>query len=128
MIEGKILLVKRKFDPYKGYWDLPGGFVEYGENLEKALKREFKEELDIDISILSIIDTFNLYYPMTNSDRFSLCVIVYNIDCEKLDMIRPNDDVETYSFFNKKEIPKNIAFSEQKKFLFKVLKNEFKID
>lgn len=123
IIEEKILLVKRKYNPYKGYWDLPGGFVEYGENFEKALKREFKEELDLNIEALSIKNIFNLYYPVSADDRFSLAVIVYNINCAELNTIKPNDDVEAYSFFNIKQIPENIAFPEQKEFLYKLSRN-----
>lgn len=118
--EEKILLVKRKYNPYKGYWDLPGGFVEYGENLEMTIKREIKEELNLDISVLGIKNTFNLYYPISNSDNLSLIIIVCKIECKRMDTINPNDDVEEYSFFDKKSCPENIAFPEQKKYLEKL--------
>ena len=39
----KILLIKRKNEPFKGKWALPGGFVEYGERVEEAVSREFEE-------------------------------------------------------------------------------------
>lgn len=40
----KILLVKRNRQPYKNYWCLPGGHIEWQENAEKAIIREVKEE------------------------------------------------------------------------------------
>ena len=46
---GKLLLVKRNIEPGKGKWALPSGFINYGEEPLKALKREMKEELGIDI-------------------------------------------------------------------------------
>ena len=49
---GKILIAKRKQnDPLKGKWEFPGGTVEYGETPEACLRREIKEELDIDVDV-----------------------------------------------------------------------------
>ena len=59
--KGEILLVKRKFDPQKGYWDWPGGFLEINENLEESIKREIKEELGVEIEL----DRFIGVYPDT---------------------------------------------------------------
>jgi len=42
---GKILIAKRKM----GKWEFPGGRIEAGENLEECLKRELKEELDVEV-------------------------------------------------------------------------------
>jgi len=42
--EGKIVLIRRKNDPFKGKLALPGGIVEYGERVEDALIRELREE------------------------------------------------------------------------------------
>ena len=40
----RILLEKRKNDPGKGKWSIPGGIVELGENIEETVIREVKEE------------------------------------------------------------------------------------
>ena len=40
----KILLIKRKNNPSKGWWALPGGYVDFNESVEQACKREVKEE------------------------------------------------------------------------------------
>lgn len=53
--EGKILLCKRSQNAKneRGCWEAPGGAVEYGETLEHAILREMKEELDIELEILT---------------------------------------------------------------------------
>ncbi len=57
--EGKLLLQRREGTKlWLGYLALPAGHIDVGENAYDALIREAKEELDIDISIDNIIDTF----------------------------------------------------------------------
>lgn len=48
--DGKILLIKRGKDPYKGCWSLPGGSQEFGETLEETAIRELKEETSLETS------------------------------------------------------------------------------
>ena len=52
----KILLVKKKTGPYDGLLDLPGGTIEYKESPLETLKREFKEEVGINIIDCELFD------------------------------------------------------------------------
>ena len=56
--ELKILLIKRKKDPFKGKFALPGGFVELNENLEGAAKRELEEETGVKDIFLKKLHAF----------------------------------------------------------------------
>jgi 8-oxo-dGTP diphosphatase len=49
--DGKILLIKRRFEPNKGRWALPGGLLETGESLAEAARREVREELGVEVEI-----------------------------------------------------------------------------
>lgn len=56
---GKILLVKRKKDPFKDKWSFPGGKVESGERVEEAVKRELLEETSVDIMPTEILGVYS---------------------------------------------------------------------
>ena len=54
--DGKLLLLKRNVEPFKGCWHVVGGHVEEDESLKEALKREFKEETGLDVTVGGVID------------------------------------------------------------------------
>lgn len=56
---GRILLVKRAFEPGAGKWSVPGGAIELGETAEEAVKREVKEELGIGLRDLKLLDIYD---------------------------------------------------------------------
>jgi ADP-ribose pyrophosphatase YjhB (NUDIX family) len=47
--QGRIIMCKRGIEPAKGLWEVPGGFVEYGETLEQAAAREVYEEVGLEV-------------------------------------------------------------------------------
>lgn len=74
--DDRILLEKRSLDmiSYPGFWGIPGGWMEWGETVEDALKREVKEELGINIKVIRFLgkyyDTNNL--PIKRYSRIAL--------------------------------------------------------
>jgi 8-oxo-dGTP diphosphatase len=58
--DGKILLVKRAFEPGAGKWSIPGGMVEVGEKLSQAGERETEEETGVKVQILELINAFDM--------------------------------------------------------------------
>ncbi len=51
--QGQLMVVVRGYEPKKGMLDLPGGFVNSGENAEEAMQREIREELGLDVTDLN---------------------------------------------------------------------------
>ncbi|MRI34524.1 NUDIX hydrolase [Endozoicomonas sp. OPT23] len=58
----KVLLCKRAIEPRKGYWTLPGGFMELGETLEQGALRETWEEAGARVNIESLYTLFNIVH------------------------------------------------------------------
>jgi mutator protein MutT len=54
--DGKLLLEKRKNEPGKGKWSIPGGLVELGESVEQTVVREVKEETGLEVEKPEHID------------------------------------------------------------------------
>ncbi|MGH1436740.1 MAG: NUDIX hydrolase [Lewinella sp.] len=54
----KVLLIRRKLDPYANKWALPGGFVHMEESLENAARRELKEETGVENVFMEQLYTF----------------------------------------------------------------------
>lgn len=72
----EVLLVNRKFEPKKGYWDLPGGFIQPGESLEHSVNREIQEELGVEVEMTGIIGVYEDNYLFQEIINPSLGVIV----------------------------------------------------
>jgi ADP-ribose pyrophosphatase YjhB (NUDIX family) len=57
--QGRVVLLRRGFDPGRGLWTFPGGFVELGESVEEAAMRETAEELDMAIEVERLVGVYS---------------------------------------------------------------------
>ena len=57
--QGRVLLIRRKNPPFQDMYALPGGFVDVGETVKDACRRELKEETGIDVDALSLIGVYS---------------------------------------------------------------------
>jgi ADP-ribose pyrophosphatase YjhB (NUDIX family) len=58
-VGGRVVLIKRRFEPLAGRWSLPGGALEVGETLTEGLAREMKEETGLDVTVGPVVDVFD---------------------------------------------------------------------
>lgn len=61
--ENEVFATKRGYGDFKGGWEFPGGKIEEGETPKEALRREIKEELDIEISVGELFEMIEYDYP-----------------------------------------------------------------
>ncbi|MEA2269511.1 MAG: hypothetical protein QOC64_2121, partial [Solirubrobacteraceae bacterium] len=57
--DGRVWLLRRGFDPSAGLWTFPGGFVDLGESVEQAARREAREELEIDVELTGLVGVYS---------------------------------------------------------------------
>jgi len=76
-IDGGIVLIQRSNPPFG--WALPGGFVDYGESLEEAVRREMKEETDLDLEDLK---QFHTYSQPGRDPRFHTIATVFTANAK----------------------------------------------
>jgi len=101
-----IVLIKRKNPPYG--WALPGGFVDYGESLEKAAVRESKEETSLDIKLIKQMHT---YSEPTRDPRFHTISTVFI--ARAIGQPKAQDDASEIGIFIEEEINFPLAFDHR---------------
>lgn len=105
------ILIKRRNDPYKDCWALPGGFVEYGETVESAAMREAKEETSIDVELKDLV---NVYSEPDRDPRGHTITIAFTAKGDFLTR-KADDDASDIDIFSPEDLDEiNIAFDHDK--------------
>jgi NAD+ diphosphatase len=122
--KGQIYLGKRARAPRLGFWDMPGGFVDFHESAEDAARREIKEELNIEIDELELLCTFPNIYPVNKNDTYPLDIfLIAKVAADKIEPFEQEEFSEG-RFFYRNELPlEDMAFKSQQKALGLFLKS-----
>ncbi len=109
--DDEVVLVRRKYPPFKGFWALPGGFVEYGETVEDAVKREIFEETSLKVEIISLV---GVYSDPSRDPRGHVVTIVFK--CRALTRyLEAKTDAELVKVFKISDLKNlNLAFDHGK--------------
>lgn len=104
---GKVLLGRRAAAPYRGTWDLPGGFLEAGETPERGLAREVREELGARIRSARFLSFFTETYGRRG---FPILAAVYRVKLAP-GRLRHGSDVSELRWFSRRRLPyRKISF------------------
>jgi 8-oxo-dGTP diphosphatase len=72
--EERVLLTRRSVSPFQGQWVMPGGKIDLGEPILKALHREVFEEVGLDVEVQGLVDVFEHLTPGEANNHF---IILY---------------------------------------------------
>ncbi len=118
-----VLLIKRKYDPFKGEWALPGGFILPHEDILEAAKRELKEETGVSANYLEQLYTFG---GPKRDPRGPVITVSYVALLNHVPDLSASTDAEDSQWFPVYQLP-SLAFdhSEILKYAIERLRNKF---
>lgn len=119
----KVLLIKRKINPFKGMWAIPGGFVRQGETLEEAARRELREETNVSDIYLEQLYTFG--DPGRDPRAWVITIAYFALISSDKREIKADTDAEDVAWYSMYDLPE-LAFDHRKilKYALERLRNK----
>jgi 8-oxo-dGTP diphosphatase len=101
--EGRVLLARRRAEPFRGRWDIPGGFLEEGEHPLDGVRRELREETGLEIEPLEFLGFWMDRYGGDSAAEATLNL--YWTARVVSGNPQPADDVDALRWFSPAELP-----------------------
>lgn len=99
VVDGKLLLVQRGINPWRGKWHMPAGYVEVDEEPRAAAEREAREETGLIVRAGKLVDC----YLDTSDPRGNVIILLY--DAAIVDgTLTTSNETESVAFFSKEEL------------------------
>ena len=109
--DGRVLLVRRVNEPYRGLWTLPAGFIDAGEDPARAAERECLEETGLSVCVKWVLDVV----AGREHERGADFVIAYLAEVVS-GTLAPGDDADSVEWFARDDLPP-LAFTATRKIL-----------
>lgn len=111
--DGRVLLVRRANEPYRGLWTLPAGFINGGENPAEAAERECLEETGLSVRVKRVLDIIS----GREHERGADFIIIYLAEIISGELT-PADDADAVEWFSRVDLPP-LAFKATQQILSK---------
>ena len=110
--QGRVLLAKRAIEPFKGCWDIPGGFLNEGEHPEDGARREILEETGLRVRLVKCHGMYMDRYGSSSAAKWTLNIYYL---AEPVDDTGPcaADDASELAWFTPGELPARMAFKHE---------------
>jgi 8-oxo-dGTP diphosphatase len=95
--QGKLLLTRED----NGWWELPGGGLDHGEDIRKGLAREIKEEMGLEVTFMAQTPSYFFTFVAEKSKQW-MSNVVYEVKLKDLDFT-PSDECQEIRFVTKEE-------------------------
>ena len=99
-----ILLIQRKYPPFKNAWAIPGGFILPDETLEEAVRRELREETGIEVNYLEQLYTFGAPQRDPRQRVISIAYVAL-VKSSQFQQLKASTDAENAQWYNFRELP-----------------------
>lgn len=108
--DGKIMLIRDVHPGFhedtNGAWELPGGGLDFGEDFQTALKREVKEEMDLEVTRIDEKPTYFWTYKRLNMRKIPwhyVLIMAFKFDVKDLNY-KTSESCQEMKFFSKEEL------------------------
>lgn len=102
--DGRVLLVRRAGEPFRGLWSLPAGFINGGEDPAEAAARECLEETGLTVRVTRVLDIISGKEHARGADF----IIVYQAEVISGEL-KADDDADAVEWFEREKLPQ-LAF------------------
>ena len=114
--QGRFMLCKDS----SGKWEIPGGGLDHGETFEQGLKREIKEEMDLDTEYIADNPCYSLTVYDHDTEEW-ICNVLFETRLSSFNFT-PSDECLEFRFFNKEEALNENLFENVEKFIEEYVK------